>query len=305
MKPVDAASSNQLELVFNLASAPPLLAQEAVTITAYCYVAVFTTLVWTWALCVPEEVEIVQRKGLSMTIVTYYLSRLAALGGCVCSTVTGLDIPFHAAEIQNSTLPFFWITQSSTGLLFFFRIRAVYTHSKSVRYGFFVMWMLATAAPSLMLLYPNVRCSMPHKHCYIWGPATLPGNVTVLTNDALVFVGVSLHAYRSMTLDTSYLSHARRFKLLIQGHGLYKVSRMLLKSGQLYYGVIIGVQICATITVFLGPYYSKVIYVAYTSLASTLACKVFRMVMLCDTTEDPLNTLEIHEMIEIGIKGIE
>ncbi|KZP21898.1 hypothetical protein FIBSPDRAFT_1043842 [Athelia psychrophila] len=105
-----------------------------------------------------------------------------------------------------------------------------------------------------------------------------------------------------MTLDTSRLSHACRFKLLVQGNGLFKVSKMLLKSGQF---VIIGVQMCATVTVFLGLYYSQIIYMAYVSLASTLACKVFRMVMLCDTTEDPLNTLEIHEMLEVASTGIE
>ncbi|KZP03407.1 hypothetical protein FIBSPDRAFT_1055308 [Athelia psychrophila] len=289
MKPLDPASSNQLDVVFDLASAPPFLAQEAVAITAYCSVAVFTALVWTWALCVPEEVEIVQRKGLSMSIVAYYLSRLSTLGGCICSTLVNLDLPFHAAQFQTSILPFFWIAQASTGLLFFFRIHAVYTHSKSVRYGFFVIWMLATASPSLMLLYPNVQCYMPHTHCYIWGPITLPVNGVVLVNDTLIFIGVSLHAYRNMTFDTSRLSHARRFKLLIQGHGF----------------VIIGVQMCATITVFLGLYYSQIIFLAYVALASTLACKVFRMVMLCDTIEDPLSTLEIHEMLEMGVMGIE
>ncbi|KZP21897.1 hypothetical protein FIBSPDRAFT_1043841, partial [Athelia psychrophila] len=305
MKPLDAASSNRLDVVFNLASAPPLLAQEAVTITAYCSVAVFTALVWTWALCVPEEVEIVKRKGLSMPIVAYYVSRLATLGACICSTLVGLDLPSNPAPFQKPALPFFWIAQSSTGLLFFFRIHAVYKHSKSIRFGFSVMWMLVTIAPSLMLLYPNVRCHIPPKYCYMWGPSTLLCNGAVLINDALVFIGVSLHAYRNMTLDTSRLSHACRFKLLVQGNGLFKVSKMLLKSGQLYYGVIIGVQMCATVTVFLGLYYSQIIYMAYVSLASTLACKVFRMVMLCDTTEDPLNTLEIHEMLEVASTGIE
>ncbi|KZP20915.1 hypothetical protein FIBSPDRAFT_891518 [Athelia psychrophila] len=59
---------------------------------------------------------------------------------------------------------------------------------------------------------------------------------------------------------------------------------------------------CATITVFLGLYYSQIIFLAYVALASTLACKVFRMVMLCDTIEDPLSTLEIHEMLEMGFE---
>ncbi|KZP20910.1 hypothetical protein FIBSPDRAFT_931940 [Athelia psychrophila] len=247
MKPFDAASANQLGPAFSSARVhgAPLLAQE-VTLTAYCSVV---ALVWTWALCVPEEVEIVKRKGLSMAIVAYYVTRIS----------------------------FLWIGQSSTGLLFFIRIRAIYKHSKSIRYGFFVMWILVTVSPLMTLLHPAVR---------------------LLVNDALVFIAVSLHAYRNMILDTSRLSHARRFKLLIQGNGLYKVSRILLKSGQLYYG-----QIWTTVAVFLGLPYSQIVFMTYVPFSSTLACKVFRMVMLCDTIENPLDTLDIHEMLEVGIMG--
>ncbi|KZP20939.1 hypothetical protein FIBSPDRAFT_931955 [Athelia psychrophila] len=310
MKSLDAASSNQLGLVFSFsARGAPLVAQE-VTFTAYCSVAVFTALIWTWALCVQEEIEIVQRKGLSMPIIAYYVTRFATMGACLCTVLAGLDIQFDPGKVEPWKIEpfgfaFLWITQSSTGLLFFYRIRAVYQHSKSIRYGFFAMWMLVTVSPSLLLLPPAVRCYMPNKHCYIWGPLTLAGNGTALVNDTLVFIGVSLHAYGNMTLDTSRLSRAHRFKLIIQGNGLYKVSRMLLKSGQLYYGAIVGVQISSTVVVSLGLRYSQIFYITYIPFASTLACKVFRMVMLCDTIEDPLSTLEIHEMFEVGMMGIE
>ncbi|KZP20932.1 hypothetical protein FIBSPDRAFT_1044500 [Athelia psychrophila] len=304
MKPLDAVSYNELGPVFSSASVhgAPLLAGEA-ALTAYCSVVVFTAVIWAWALSMSEEVEIVKRKGVSMPNIAYYVTRFATLGGCICSVLLDLGLQTYTGHIKTSSLVLFWITQSSTGLLFFFRIRAVYRHSKSVIYGFFFMWMLVATSPLLMFLHPDVRCYRPHRHCYIWGPLTLPGNGAVLLNDTLVFIGVSLHAYRSMSLDTSSLSHACRFKRLVQGHGLYKVSRMLLKSGQLYYGAIIGVQIWTIVTVSLGLRYSEIAFRAYIPFASALACKVFRMVMLCDTTEDPLNTLEIHEMIEVGIMG--
>ncbi|KZP05362.1 hypothetical protein FIBSPDRAFT_877602, partial [Athelia psychrophila] len=267
-------------------------------------------LVWTWALCMQEEIEIVQRKGLSMPIIAYGVTRFATVGACLCTVLSSLDIQLDPGKvepwkIEPFSIAFLWITQSSTGLLFFCRIRAVYQHSKGIRYGFFAMWILVTISPSMLFLRPAVRCYMPGKHCYIWGPLTLAGNGTALVNDTLVFIGVSIHAYVNMTLDTSRLSRTRRFKLLIQGNGLYKVSRMLLKSGQLYYGAIIGVQISSTVAVSLGLSYSQILYITYIPFASTLACKVFRMVMLCDTIEDPLSTLEIHEMFEVGIMGIE
>ncbi|KZP05360.1 hypothetical protein FIBSPDRAFT_967336 [Athelia psychrophila] len=210
MQPLDAASANQLGPVFSSASVrgAPLLAGEA-ALTAYCSVAVFTALVWTWVLCVPEEVEIIKRKGLSMPITAYYVSRFATLGGCLCSVLLGLDPHLYAGQVDLFSLVFFWATQSSTGLLFFFRIRAVYQHSRSVRYGFFAMWMVVTISPSLTLLHPTVRCYIPRLHCYIWGPLTLPCNGAVLVNDTLVFMGVSLQAYRNMTLDASRLSRTR------------------------------------------------------------------------------------------------
>lgn len=94
MKPLDAASSNQLVPVLYSASAygAPLVAKE-VALTVYCSVAVFTVsyagpklpnnltdstfqaFVWTWALCVPEEVEIVNRKWFSMPVVIYFVTR--------------------------------------------------------------------------------------------------------------------------------------------------------------------------------------------------------------------------------------
>lgn len=87
-----------------------------------------------------------------------------------------------------------------------------------------------------LIIYARGEGDVPPKHCYVWGLSTIPFNVAVLVNDTLVFIGVSLHVYRNTTLDTSRLSHARRFTLLLQGNGLYKVSRMLLNSGLLYYG---------------------------------------------------------------------
>lgn len=76
----------------------------------------------------------------------------------------------------------------------------------------------------------------PHIHCYFWGPLTLPTEGVVLINDTLVFVGVSLEMYRNMAPHGVHISYMRRFKLLIHGNGLYKISQMLLKSGQIYYG---------------------------------------------------------------------
>lgn len=84
---------NQLEPAVNSVSAygAPLDAYE-VALTVYCSVATLAVsavtklphtradstlqaLVWTWVLCVPEEVEIVNRRGLSIPIIAYFATR--------------------------------------------------------------------------------------------------------------------------------------------------------------------------------------------------------------------------------------
>lgn len=60
--------------------------------------------------------------------------------------------------------------------------------------------------------------------------------------------------------------------------------------------VTIGVQLLSTVSAFLGLKYSQLIYMIFVPLSSVMACKVFRMLLLCDTVADPLSTAEIHEM---------
>ncbi|KZP04420.1 hypothetical protein FIBSPDRAFT_941013 [Athelia psychrophila] len=326
MFPLDPVSK-QFPLSIDSALQEPL--SEEVSVTTYSSVAILAAFIWTWLLDVSEEVEIVKRKRFSVPIAAYYCSRLTSLGGCICNMLLGLGIERESALNDAVSLAFFWIAQASISLLFYFRICAVYKHSKTIRYAFFALWVLVTLSPATILLGPSSRCKAvnlrahqpcllfsilaegyrPHIHCYIWGPLTLLSEGLILINDTLVFIGVSLEMYKNVAPSGVHISHMSRFKLLIRGNDLYKLSKMLLKSGQLYYGqsligipdsnsVTIGVQLCTTIAVFLGVHYSQLLYMSYIPLSSALACKVFRMVLLCDTTVDPLNTLEIHELFQ-------
>lgn len=69
--------------------------------------------------------------------------------------------------------------------------------------------------------------------------------------------------------------------------------------------VTIGVQLLSTVSAFLGLKYSQLIYMIFVPLSSVMACKVFRMVLLCDTTVDPLNTAEVHEMLQQGQEDVD
>lgn len=48
----------------------------------------------------------------------------------------------------------------------------------------------------------------------------------------------------------------------------------------------IGFQLASAVHVFLGLPYAELVGMIYVALASALACKVFRMVLLCETVVD-------------------
>lgn len=301
MHPLDPVSPGQYGYRLDGSVYPPA---EEVEITSYSSVAILTVFMWAWLICLPEEVTILRRKRLSLPIVAYFVARLACLGNCICSVVLGTNLAVLSEALVGPSDPynllFFWITQSTTSLLFLIRIWAVYRYSKYVRYAFCALWTAVAASPALILIgrAPNDTCFIPHLPCWVWGPFTLPCMVAMLFYDTLVFIAVATAIYKNSVDLTTDLSYMQRFKLLICGNGLYKASEMLLKSGQLYYGVTIGVQLLSTVSAFLGLKYSQLIYMIFVPLSSVMACKVFRMLLLCDTVADPLSTAEIHEMFQ-------
>lgn len=68
--------------------------------------------------------------------------------------------------------------------------------------------------------------------------------------------------------------------------------------------VTAGVQMTCTILVFFGSPYSIVSGLAYVALSSAMACRVFRMVLLCKRDIDPLNTADIDDIFRaVSVHG--
>ncbi|KZP14214.1 hypothetical protein FIBSPDRAFT_868445 [Athelia psychrophila] len=64
------------------------------------------------------------------------------------------------------------------------------------------------------------------------------------------------------------------------------MSRVLWRSGLLYYRFTIGFQIASTTHVFLVLPYTDFVGMIHVGLSSALACRVFRMMLLCEPDDD-------------------
>ncbi|KZP13855.1 hypothetical protein FIBSPDRAFT_1049134 [Athelia psychrophila] len=240
-------------------------------VTAYACVIVLTMFLLDWLTSLDEEVSVLAKKALNWPIVTYYFSRISSLGFVLLRALqTTSALPFTL----SSELPvyiFWWMSASATSLLFFFRVRAVFRDRRAMRWSFTGIWALILVAPVASLWSARLLCRSDDQSriCNRWYPLSLILYFAIICHDTLIVVCVSYHLRRK-TLGRDIVI------LCPLTHITYK----LRQSGELYYGVTIGALLAAAITVGFGLPFAGVFAVVYVALASTMACKVFRMVML-------------------------
>ena len=171
--------------------------------------------------------------------VTVYTSQPQAYLG-------NLDLGGWFVSVNLASFIAWWICSALTSLLFFFRVLAVFRHSRIKKTMFSVLWGLTGCATS-PLLYTFTVPSMPASVCqiYIAGAQSVvpitscperPSLAMILliliaAHSILVFVSVS-----HKLLGNSTLANARSIRTLFTGNGLHPVSKSLLRSGQLYVG---------------------------------------------------------------------
>ncbi|KZP26303.1 hypothetical protein FIBSPDRAFT_928737 [Athelia psychrophila] len=245
--------------------------EKEAQITAYASVACLTAFIYDCILSIGEEVNIYQRRRLSKPVITYSLAR------------------------------------SLTSLLFFFRVRAVFSRSPKAKFAFLVLWVLTTLAPIPLLwsLYPLGCPDVGHRgnicNQKTWSAVFF--FLVVMMHDTLVFV------YVSYELGNSSMTGRCDLRTLVTGNGLHNVSKLLLRTGQLYYGATVIILIIATIALLRSiPFY--IIFVSMHQVVScVLACRVFRMVLLCDRELGPKNremrAAEVEAMVAAAIAGAE
>lgn len=144
--------------------------------------------------------------------------------------ITSLDCN---SAIQAAT----WITSfaiSSNALLFLIRVNTVYHDSRLARTVFTLLWLATFASLVGPWAVDSSKIgSGPASFCAITTAAKYTGTVWAISAlfDTVVFIAISIRVL-SLSLASTWRS---RFKAFIRGQGLGRLTRALLKTGQLYY----------------------------------------------------------------------
>ena len=152
---------------------------------------------------------------------------------------------------------FFILSMSTTPLLFFCRVRAVFANSRAITAFFGFLW-LATSGLSVLIplsifsavgmfycleyshhallpilssfiqhIGPTNRCILTAARSYVSVPI-----VVNAINDTLIFLAISYHIISYTLVGDTWSARAKSF---FSADGLPKLSKGFLQSGQLYY----------------------------------------------------------------------
>jgi len=284
MAPTDdtgrAAAPLQLPNPFTpMAFLPPDLAFQT-TILTNVFVASLGVIIWDVLHNLYGDYLLLTKYRISIPVIAYFISRVVSLVHVLAATI------FSTTRIENCVLfekVIDWIypvAVSSTSLLFFFRVRAVFADNKKV-IGFFAFMWLAVVAGCLTttqgITGSNIGitnyCTTVKMEDYVEAGAIIP-----LINDTLIFLAITWRLMGIAAVDNVH-SFKTGFRILAFGDYMPSFSRAVKQDGQLYYLTVVTTSLMSVIIFYIKSVpmvYRTMFPIPNLVLMNIMACRVYR-----------------------------
>ncbi|KAF7335928.1 hypothetical protein MSAN_02306100 [Mycena sanguinolenta] len=229
------ANASELPNPFTpLAFLPPTLAGQF-EVSRYLYAATVGAYIWDIGLNLGNDYALLFKHKVRFPTIVYFLSRIVTFAFILTSFI------FQVAPVENcDALALSWaicavLSQTTTAMLFYLRVTAVWHPNKIV---YVVFSILLIAVPSASITAPlGVRSAHigPTKQCIT---TSVPGNIEVaaiipLINDTAIFLAIT---YRILSNTIAADSPWARLRVFFGGATrLSALSQALLQSGQHFY----------------------------------------------------------------------
>jgi len=250
--------------------------------------AAFTAYTYDWLLSISDEAQMLSKHGLTFPIAIYFTSRITMFS-LVVSAVLSLKNCQPLIIVMGVCGV---ISMAATMFLFLLRVRAVYMGSRPIVALFSALWLVSIAlgvVARLGIQGEHVPSTLYCTAVNIKLPAV--NAILVFVTDTSIFIAIS---YRLAADSATGCSWRARVRSIIRGDGLYKLSWLLMRTGQLYY-LVITLLFATNFVVMTSPHI--IVNAAHYALQNTnvglaniVACHVFRGIAL-GTVEDTPNNL--------------
>ncbi|KAJ6454612.1 hypothetical protein C8R45DRAFT_1189119 [Mycena sanguinolenta] len=274
-----------------LAFLPPPLASQFET-SRYVYAATLGAYIWDIALNLGNDyallfkhrvrsptipAELIQRRASTLSyILASFVYQVAPVENC-----NALAVGFGICVV---------FTQTTTAMLFFLRVIAVWYPSRIVFAVFFVFWLAVLGAGISAPLGirgahigPTAQCITTAVLANVKLAAIMP-----LINDTAVFFAIT---YRILAHTIVADSLVARLRIFFGGMGASRLSQALLRSGQHFYLVAVAANITLLAVLHMSPVLHSMLSVPAFALVNAMACLVFRRIKFGLMSSDGVSEL--------------
>jgi len=286
----------------NLVDLSPHSNRFRLQVAQYVAVACLTLCVWDWLLALADEFEMIRR---SQRLVGHLLHGMYALIRISPVIYLAKESEFNSCRtfapfIGGSNL---WIIPGASGL-FFARLTAVYSRNKYVMAFFGSCWLgiIGIFIYDTSTLFSRPATGNHSLLCFTIEPPDVWGYIATAIYDTLMYLAISWRL-ASFNRTNHWGARVRSF---LTGGGLDRLSKILLHSGQAYYFVTIGFNICAVVFLYsptVPPEWHLLLLDPNITITSIMACRLFRELKLgrfVDPTEVAFSTIVHEDMGDIS-----
>ncbi|KAJ6465733.1 hypothetical protein C8R45DRAFT_1219607 [Mycena sanguinolenta] len=257
---------------------PPTVA-EPFEQSRYLYAATIGAYVWDIALNLGNDYALLFKYKVRFPTIVYFLSRIFTLAYILTCFV------YAVAPVKNCNalaLGFdicLLLTQTTTAMLFFLRVTAVWHRSKVVFVVFSILWLGVLGGGIAVPVGVRAAHIGPTLQCI---DTVIPGYTDVVTimpliYDTAIFLAIT---YRILAHTIVADTPVARVRAFFGGTGLSTLSQALLLSGQHFYfvAVVSNVTLLVLLRSHLNPVYRSMFAAPLLTLVNAMACLVFRRI---------------------------
>ncbi|KAK7691342.1 hypothetical protein QCA50_004737 [Cerrena zonata] len=280
----------------SLAWLPPTLASQ-LEIARYICCAVLGAYIWEVLMALPSEYKMFKEHRIGYSDVVYVSARISSAAYLVTTFVFAIAPVDNCQAVTVTAAIIGTLAVPLNCLLFFFRIRAVFSGSTKITLLFGFLWLCTFGASITAPFGAGAIHIGTSKNCISdrFKSFISAGLIAAAANDTLVFLFISGKLISSSFAD----GWKGRFALFFSGRGMGKVSRVLLQTGQLYYLATVSVNLVSMVCILtpsVPEVYRAVFTVPNLALLNAMACRVFACCGLVFSVTMPRVTQSPHTL---------
>jgi len=226
-----------------------------------------------------------KRRFSGMTAVLYFVARVCPIAYILTNVIVEADLVGgdHCRAITEFAAVVNIVTVPAISLLFLLRVIAIYLHHRIVIAFFGICWLglLVSCVIDSATMFSNFLHLPETKNCSLTGRSTDAWAYTASAIfDTLIFLAISWRLASTSVIGSSWRDRLRSF---VRGEGLLGLSKVLLRGGQSYYIMTIGLNVATAMSTFIPGVpieWWGLLTMPNMAMQSVMACRIFRELKL-------------------------